>query len=227
MIFQVSRSFSRTKQLTSLQRLSTAFSEEPRIGTKILRAGSPPLLFTQAEFKIHQAKLRSLFAAHAIEIKAIDNGREEDFRAALAAEVVTKGKVITIFDSLSAEWLKDREVTESFENPIDLAKLSEGLVEAAIAKKVSDEKLNETVPPVLAVVSDEPSDGQSVHSGSVDVLPREAVEEASSVMAASVSLSADDLKTFSEIAANEKPALDKPIAKKRGRKAKDAEHESA
>lgn len=58
------------KALTSAQRKSSLFAEEPVVMGKVLRRGSKPFRLTPAEFEANKDRLRALEAAGAIKIQA-------------------------------------------------------------------------------------------------------------------------------------------------------------
>jgi hypothetical protein len=86
MHFEITPSHQTGKPLTTTQRSSGKFEEEPRIGTHVLRRGQPPLKLNEKQFHAQYGDLKQLFMAEAIEIDAVsDDGSRSSLRKAVEA----------------------------------------------------------------------------------------------------------------------------------------------
>lgn len=72
-VYVITRGFKEGKALTSAQRISPLFAEEPVVLGKVLRRGSQPMRLTQVEYKAGEARLLALEKAGAINIKRPEN----------------------------------------------------------------------------------------------------------------------------------------------------------
>lgn len=84
MHFEITRALKPGQQLTSAQRNSSLFAEEPRIGAQVLRRGSLPLRLSEAAFKASFTQIKRLFMAGAIDIAAVNEHRRESLSNVLA-----------------------------------------------------------------------------------------------------------------------------------------------
>lgn len=85
MHFEISRAVRAGKNLTTAQKTSSLFAEEPRIGAKTLRRGLPSVTLSEQEFNGSLLQIKQLFKAGAIEIKAVHNGVSQDLRHVIDA----------------------------------------------------------------------------------------------------------------------------------------------
>jgi hypothetical protein len=90
MHFEISRAYTPGKPLTPAQRTSSLFAEEPVVMGTVLRRGLPALKISEAQFHQHQAHLKRLFDAGAINIKAVDGDKVVDLRDAQATKKVAE-----------------------------------------------------------------------------------------------------------------------------------------
>lgn len=67
--YEISRGISPGKQLTTAQRTSSKFAEEPVVLGKVLRAGARPLRVSEAQYNANKTQLLMLAKAGAIKIK--------------------------------------------------------------------------------------------------------------------------------------------------------------
>lgn len=77
--YTITRAFQDTKQLTSAQRNSSLFAEEPVVLGKILRRGSNPLKISTEDYQKNKPKLLAQQKAGAIKIQYSD-GKVEDVK---------------------------------------------------------------------------------------------------------------------------------------------------
>ena len=68
-VFVIERGFQEGKTLTTAQKSSALFSEEPVVLGKVLRRGSKPLRISRADYEANQIKLLQLEKAGAIKIQ--------------------------------------------------------------------------------------------------------------------------------------------------------------
>lgn len=67
--YEISRGMRPGKQLTTAQRTSSKFAEEPVVMGKVLRANTPPVRISEAQYLANKVQLTMLEKAGAIRIK--------------------------------------------------------------------------------------------------------------------------------------------------------------
>jgi hypothetical protein len=94
-MYLIRSAYRRGQPLTTKQRTSSFFTEEPRVGTHIVRLDHP-LRFTDAELEAHEADLKRLLEAEAIEIVRLsEDGSEAPVVPPQAPPTVPSGEAPT------------------------------------------------------------------------------------------------------------------------------------
>jgi hypothetical protein len=80
MFYEISRGMKTGRQLTTAQRTSPRFAEEPVVMGKVLRRGSAPVVLTDEQFRQNRVPLIRLLAAGAVDIMVLDGIKRVPFR---------------------------------------------------------------------------------------------------------------------------------------------------
>lgn len=72
MHYEIHRGLRTGKQLTTAQRSSATFAEEPVVLGKVLRRGSRPMIVTDSQFEVHKAAILRQLLSGSIQILAVD-----------------------------------------------------------------------------------------------------------------------------------------------------------
>jgi hypothetical protein len=79
MHFEIRRGYKTGRQLSTAQRTSGLFAEEPVVLGKVLRRGVKPLMVTEEQFKLFKPRLLLLMLAGAIEVDVIDGDKKSPY----------------------------------------------------------------------------------------------------------------------------------------------------
>lgn len=71
MFYEISRGVKAGKNLTTAQRVSSKFAEEPVVLGKVLRRGYPPIRINEEQYQLNQTQLKTLEKAGAISITPV------------------------------------------------------------------------------------------------------------------------------------------------------------
>ena len=70
--YRVKRAVKPGKALTTVQKTSSFFAEEPKVGVKVLRRGLPYIELTEEQMKSNELCLKKLLISESVEIDVID-----------------------------------------------------------------------------------------------------------------------------------------------------------
>lgn len=88
MHFEIRRGYKTGRQISTAQRKSGTFAEEPVVLGKVLRRGMRPLSVSEEQFQLHKAKLLRLLLSGSVDITVVDGDKRMDYKTAAQTQLL-------------------------------------------------------------------------------------------------------------------------------------------
>ena len=146
MHYEIRRGLKTNRQLTTVQRTSGTFAEEPIVLGKVLRRGMRPMLLNEDQFKQHKPKLLRLLLSGSIEIFVINGvvASRVDYKTATGVSSSPVAAITTEVIEPTAETIEeDKVVFSATEDTKEAEVVAEAVVEEEPVAEVDEEQESE------------------------------------------------------------------------------------